>query len=297
MGVQGLDPQRVRKIGLEFRRAPAEHRVPIRDRTRHQVREQPRLADPRLALDRHHRARAPGRPSSAAAIASRSRARPTNTDGDRCTRRVCRIPDAGAAGRLGTYTDAAALDREDTACMQTEAIHPAVRIGHVHLCVADLDRSLVVLPRRARLRRERRRAPRRAGDGAAGRRRLSPSHRPEHVRQRRCHAAPVRPHRPLPRRLPLPDRRELGRAVCRLLDHDHPIDHATDHGGTVSVYLADPDGNGIELYYDRPRADWSTPSGRPRAQGRALRLPRPAAVAPDEPAAARARGRPGSPAR
>ena len=60
MGVQDLDPQRVRKIGLEFRRAPAEHRVPIRDRTRHQVREQPRLADPRLALDRHHRARARG---------------------------------------------------------------------------------------------------------------------------------------------------------------------------------------------------------------------------------------------
>jgi len=60
-----------------------------------------------------------------------------------------------------------------------------------------------------------------------------------------------------------PDRRELGRAVRRLLDHDQPIDHATDHGGTVSVYLADPDGNGIELYYDRPRADWFDADGRP----------------------------------
>jgi catechol 2,3-dioxygenase len=60
-----------------------------------------------------------------------------------------------------------------------------------------------------------------------------------------------------------PDRRELGRAVRRLLDHDHPIDHGTDHGGTVSVYLADPDGNGIELYYDRPRADWFDAAGRP----------------------------------
>ena len=38
-----------------------------------------------------------------------------------------------------------------------------------------------------------------------------------------------------------PDRRELGRAVQRLLDRDHPIDHATDHGATVSVYLSDPD--------------------------------------------------------
>ncbi len=60
-----------------------------------------------------------------------------------------------------------------------------------------------------------------------------------------------------------PDRRELGRAVRRLLDHGCPIDHATDHGGTVSVYLADPDGNGVELYYDRPRADWFDADGRP----------------------------------
>ena len=43
----------------------------------------------------------------------------------------------------------------------------------------------------------------------------------------------------------------------------YPIDHATDHGGTVSVYLDDPDGNGIELYYDRPRADWFDADGRP----------------------------------
>lgn len=60
-----------------------------------------------------------------------------------------------------------------------------------------------------------------------------------------------------------PDRRELGRAVRRLLDHGFAIDHATDHGATVSVYLADPDANGVELYYDRPRADWFDDDGRP----------------------------------
>ena len=59
-----------------------------------------------------------------------------------------------------------------------------------------------------------------------------------------------------------PDRRELGRAVQRLLDEDHPIDHASDHGASVSVYLSDPDGNGVELYYDRPRADWVDAEGR-----------------------------------
>jgi catechol 2,3-dioxygenase len=60
-----------------------------------------------------------------------------------------------------------------------------------------------------------------------------------------------------------PDRRELVRAVRRLLDHDHPIDGAEDHGATVSVYLSDPDGNGIELYYDRPREEWFGPRGEP----------------------------------
>jgi len=60
-----------------------------------------------------------------------------------------------------------------------------------------------------------------------------------------------------------PDRAELGRAVGRLLDHGVDIDHGTDHGGTVSVYLSDPDGNGVELYYDRPRSEWFDADGRP----------------------------------
>jgi catechol 2,3-dioxygenase len=60
-----------------------------------------------------------------------------------------------------------------------------------------------------------------------------------------------------------PDRRELVRALRRLLDHGVAVDHATDHGGSVALYLDDPDGNGIELYYDRPRADWFEADGRP----------------------------------
>ena len=60
-----------------------------------------------------------------------------------------------------------------------------------------------------------------------------------------------------------PGRRELGRAVERVLDRGYPIDGAEDHGVTVSVYLRDPDGNGIELYYDRPRAEWFDPRGNP----------------------------------
>lgn len=60
-----------------------------------------------------------------------------------------------------------------------------------------------------------------------------------------------------------PDREELGEAVRRLLDHGYPIDGAEDHGATVSVYLKDPDGNGIELYHDRPREAWFDARGLP----------------------------------
>jgi catechol 2,3-dioxygenase len=53
-----------------------------------------------------------------------------------------------------------------------------------------------------------------------------------------------------------PDELSLAKGVARLLDYDVAIDDARDHGVTVSIYLRDPDGNGIELYYDRPRTQW-----------------------------------------
>jgi catechol 2,3-dioxygenase len=60
-----------------------------------------------------------------------------------------------------------------------------------------------------------------------------------------------------------PDRAALGRAVERILEAGQPIDAAEDHGATVSVYLHDPDGNGLELYYDRPRDEWFDADGAP----------------------------------
>src|SRR5436190_9380407 len=60
-----------------------------------------------------------------------------------------------------------------------------------------------------------------------------------------------------------PNRVELLRAVERLKSRGYTVDHATDHGGTVAVYLDDPDGDGIELSYDRPRATWFDADGRP----------------------------------
>jgi catechol 2,3-dioxygenase len=59
-----------------------------------------------------------------------------------------------------------------------------------------------------------------------------------------------------------PDRLSLANAVERLLAYGGTYDYGRDHGGTVSVYLKDPDHNGIELYYDRPQHEWFDTKGR-----------------------------------
>jgi catechol 2,3-dioxygenase len=56
-----------------------------------------------------------------------------------------------------------------------------------------------------------------------------------------------------------PSRRELARAVARLASKRTRIEGSADHGVSESIYLRDPDDNGIELYADRPRADWPQP--------------------------------------
>jgi catechol 2,3-dioxygenase len=53
-----------------------------------------------------------------------------------------------------------------------------------------------------------------------------------------------------------PDRAALARALERLLDHGVRLDGAADHGVSEALYLRDPDGNGIELYWDRPPEVW-----------------------------------------
>jgi catechol 2,3-dioxygenase len=140
-------------------------------------------------------------------------------------------------------------------------IHPAVRVGHIHLRVADLDRSIafyrdglgfgVVADGRP------------LGLEAAF---LAAGDYHHHIGLNTWESAGAAP--PPPGHTGLyhvaflyPDRRELVAAVGRLRDHGYAIDHATDHGGTVSVYLDDPDGNGVELYYDRPRETWFDAGG------------------------------------
>ena len=53
-----------------------------------------------------------------------------------------------------------------------------------------------------------------------------------------------------------PERRDLAQALQRLLDAKYPITGASDHGVSEAIYLDDPDRNGVELYWDRPKERW-----------------------------------------
>lgn len=61
----------------------------------------------------------------------------------------------------------------------------------------------------------------------------------------------------------LPDRKSLAAVVKKLLEHRYPnFQGASDHGVSEAFYLADPEGNGIELYRDRPRTEWPFENGK-----------------------------------
>ena len=141
---------------------------------------------------------------------------------------------------------------------------PSVHVGHVHLRVRDIDTSLVfyrdALGFHVTIDARTRGLPivfLAAGDyhhhiALNG----GPSSAPE------SGSTPNRPLRGLAHvAFVFPDRDSLAVAVARLYMRDYAIDSAEDHGGTVSVYLRDPDGNGVELYYDRPRSMWFDSNG------------------------------------
>lgn len=59
----------------------------------------------------------------------------------------------------------------------------------------------------------------------------------------------------------LPSRKELAKALIHLLEKQYPLQGASDHQFSEAIYLADPDGNGIEIYADRPREVWKYQNG------------------------------------
>ena len=143
--------------------------------------------------------------------------------------------------------------------MTAKPIHPATRIGHVHLKVADLERALGFY--RDVLGFE---LTQRFGTSAAF---LSAGGYHHHIGLNIWESAGGRP--PAEGTTGLyhlailyPTRAELADALRRLMQAGIPLEGASDHGVSEALYLRDPDNNGVELYWDRPREEWpSTAEG------------------------------------
>jgi catechol 2,3-dioxygenase len=132
-------------------------------------------------------------------------------------------------------------------------IHPQVRIGHVHLKVADLDRALAFY--QGILGFE---LTQKLGKSAAF---LSAGGYHHHIGLNTWESQGGKP--PAPGTTGLyhvailyPTRAQLADALRRVLNAGIELDGAADHGVSEAIYLHDPDGNGVELYHDRPSDQW-----------------------------------------
>ncbi|MBL9113677.1 MAG: VOC family protein [Verrucomicrobiaceae bacterium] len=132
-------------------------------------------------------------------------------------------------------------------------IHPDVRIGHVHLKVADVERALGFYCGVLGFQLTQRYGPQAAFVSAGG------YH--HHIGLNSWESAYGKP----PPRgstglyhvaVLYPTRGELAKALHQLIKHRVTLDGAADHGVSEALYLSDPDGNGLELYWDRPQEDW-----------------------------------------
>ena len=146
-----------------------------------------------------------------------------------------------------------ALTGSDAAPRTAAPIHPGACIGHVHLKVADLDRALRFWRGVIGLEEQQRMGGRAVFLSAGG------YH--HHVALNTWESAGGSP--PPPGSTGLyhvallyPDRPSLGAALRRVLEAGIELEGASDHGVSEALYLRDPDGNGVELYRDRDRAEW-----------------------------------------
>ena len=137
-----------------------------------------------------------------------------------------------------------------------DSIDPRVEIGHVHLKIADIDRSLAfycdVLGFELMQRH---------GEQAAF---ISAGGYHHHIGLNTWESRGGSP--PAPGTTGLyhvairyPTRAALADALRRLVEAQIPLEGASDHGVSEALYLRDPDSNGLELYWDRPEAQWPRP--------------------------------------
>jgi catechol 2,3-dioxygenase len=137
--------------------------------------------------------------------------------------------------------------------MNRAPIHPETRIGHVHLKVADIERALGFY--RDLLGFE---VTQWYGEDAVF---LSAGGYHHHIglntwAGRNVPPAPANSAGLFHLAILYPERRELAKALKALLEAGYPIDGASDHGISEALYLRDPDQNGVELAWDRPREEW-----------------------------------------
>jgi catechol 2,3-dioxygenase len=141
-----------------------------------------------------------------------------------------------------------------------KSIHPDVRIGHVHLKVADLDRALDSYRDVLGFELTQHSVPSAAFLSAGGYHHHIGLNTWESLRG----GSPPPPESTGLYHLAIayPSRAELADALQRLLHAGIPLEGAADHGVSEALYLRDLDGNGVELYWDRPRPEWPhTPNG------------------------------------
>lgn len=142
-------------------------------------------------------------------------------------------------------------------------IDPRVDIGHVHLKVGDLERSIAFYSNALGFEVMQRYGTQAAFLSAGG------YHHHIGLNTWESHGGspPARGNTGLYHfAIRYPDRASLGEALRRLQAAGVRLDGASDHGVSEALYLHDPDGNGIELYWDRPRSEW------PRAGDGSLRM-------------------------
>ncbi len=127
------------------------------------------------------------------------------------------------------------------------------RIGHVHLKVADIEKALVFY--RDLLGFE---VMQWYGTSAVF---LSAGGYHHHIGLNTWYSkdaapAPIKAAGLFHTAIVYPTRKDLAIAVKRLLDAGYPLSGVADHGVSQAIYLNDPDSNGVELYWDRPREQW-----------------------------------------
>lgn len=133
------------------------------------------------------------------------------------------------------------------------SVPAGTRIGHVHLKVSDLERSLQFYGDLLGFELQQR-----FGESAAF---ISAGGYHHHIGLNTWHSknagpAPLRAAGLYHTAILYPTRKDLAIVLKRLLEAKYPLTGASDHGVSEAIYLDDPDKNGVELYWDKPKEEW-----------------------------------------